>query len=480
MKQLRVRLADVRESTGRQIPFVAPHGDASAALADHRRRPRATSSAPAIPEAIFTTSNLETGDADGDRRDAATAREGGRALRSAAPPARLARRRARSPLAALPRRRARPPRRRRALRERAPPRRPPRVTGARCASRRAPAEVAAGSWIRLYAFEREPEPVRASTGARCSTRTPSSSRSRSPPWLTDAGQPREPARSPSRRALRAQLGDAGARRRPPPRPADERRRALRARPGAARALGRAFAAAARREALPGAGRAAARRRTPSRSRARSRASPHPARPRFGLVDRGRAGRASHCALPRARAAAAGRALVARRADHRAHPPAPRAARGRGARRWSATTSTARPSRRAPPPPPSASSSTPSSSRCRRSAGGRPSPSRPRLPADFEVADGSALHLPDPAARAGAEERPDGPELRRALRGPAAPRCAPSSRRAGRRAAPTPRSREREQVFAFRRRAIEAGYLARSIPQASTAAPSSPPTRWPPR
>jgi Outer membrane lipoprotein-sorting protein len=68
-KQLRVSLSDVREVDGRAIPWVL-----------HMETPRLRSETvvttesyeirKSLPDAIFTTSNLETGDADGDRRAA--------------------------------------------------------------------------------------------------------------------------------------------------------------------------------------------------------------------------------------------------------------------------------------------------------------------------------------------------------------------------------------------------------------------------
>ena len=69
IKRLRVRLEDVREIEGRQIPFVlrmeTPRLRSETTVTTESYELR-----PGIPEAIFTTSNLETGDADKDRRDA--------------------------------------------------------------------------------------------------------------------------------------------------------------------------------------------------------------------------------------------------------------------------------------------------------------------------------------------------------------------------------------------------------------------------
>jgi len=69
IKHLRVRLEDVREIEGRQIPFVlrmdTPRLRSETTVTTESYEIRA-----AIPEALFTTSNLETGDADKDRRDA--------------------------------------------------------------------------------------------------------------------------------------------------------------------------------------------------------------------------------------------------------------------------------------------------------------------------------------------------------------------------------------------------------------------------
>ncbi len=68
-KQLRVSLADVREVAGRQIPFALT-------MATPRLRSETVVTTesydirPGLPEAIFTQSNLETGDAEGDRRAA--------------------------------------------------------------------------------------------------------------------------------------------------------------------------------------------------------------------------------------------------------------------------------------------------------------------------------------------------------------------------------------------------------------------------
>jgi hypothetical protein len=69
IKRLRVRAEDVREIEGRSIPFVlrmaTPRLRSETTVTTESYELRA-----AIPEAIFTTSNLETGDADKDRRDA--------------------------------------------------------------------------------------------------------------------------------------------------------------------------------------------------------------------------------------------------------------------------------------------------------------------------------------------------------------------------------------------------------------------------
>jgi hypothetical protein len=68
-KQLRVSLADVREVAGRQIPFVLR-------MTTPRLRSETVVTTesydihPGLPETIFTQLNLETGDADGDRRAA--------------------------------------------------------------------------------------------------------------------------------------------------------------------------------------------------------------------------------------------------------------------------------------------------------------------------------------------------------------------------------------------------------------------------
>jgi hypothetical protein len=69
IKRLRVRLEDVREIEGRQIPFVlqmdTPRLSSETVVTTESYEIR-----PGIPEALFTMSNLETGDADKDRRDA--------------------------------------------------------------------------------------------------------------------------------------------------------------------------------------------------------------------------------------------------------------------------------------------------------------------------------------------------------------------------------------------------------------------------
>jgi hypothetical protein len=68
-KQLRVDPRDVREVAGRQIPFVltmtTPRLRSETVVTTERYDIH-----PALPEAIFTQSNLETGDAEGDRRAA--------------------------------------------------------------------------------------------------------------------------------------------------------------------------------------------------------------------------------------------------------------------------------------------------------------------------------------------------------------------------------------------------------------------------
>jgi hypothetical protein len=67
VKELRVRPADVRDVAGRQIPFVIT-------LATPRLRSETVVTTesyelrPDLPVTIFTQSNLETGDAEGDRR----------------------------------------------------------------------------------------------------------------------------------------------------------------------------------------------------------------------------------------------------------------------------------------------------------------------------------------------------------------------------------------------------------------------------
>jgi hypothetical protein len=69
VKELRVRPADVRDVDGRQIPYVLT-------LATPRLRSETVVTTesyelrPELPAALFTQSNLETGDADGDRRAA--------------------------------------------------------------------------------------------------------------------------------------------------------------------------------------------------------------------------------------------------------------------------------------------------------------------------------------------------------------------------------------------------------------------------
>jgi hypothetical protein len=68
-KRLRVRLADVREVAGRQIPFVftmdTPRAGSETVVATERYDIRAR-----LPDGLFTAGNLEIGDADGDRRQA--------------------------------------------------------------------------------------------------------------------------------------------------------------------------------------------------------------------------------------------------------------------------------------------------------------------------------------------------------------------------------------------------------------------------
>lgn len=69
VKRLRVRPADVREVEGRQIPFVftmdTPRASSETVVATESYELRGK-----LPDGIFTSSNLEVGDADGDRRQA--------------------------------------------------------------------------------------------------------------------------------------------------------------------------------------------------------------------------------------------------------------------------------------------------------------------------------------------------------------------------------------------------------------------------
>jgi RluA family pseudouridine synthase len=168
----------------------------------------------------------------------------------------------------------------------------------------APAELAAGSWIRLHAFAREPEPLALAEGALLHEDAELVAVAK-PAWLPMQGT-RASQRVSLEAALRARLGD------PELRAVHRLDRqtsgvALFARGAqAARALGRLFAE----------------RRVAKRYLALVAPPPaeeafevegaiarvaHPARPRFGLAPEGR-GRASHSRF-RVLAAAGGRALV---------------------------------------------------------------------------------------------------------------------------------------------------------------------------